>query len=107
MSGLVVDRSRGACHLKPVRRTRPDIELMEDRLLLAVFTVNTVADTLSPDFTSLRRAILLSDQTPGPNTIDFNLPGTAPFTIEVTSAAAADHATGPDRRYQPAGVFWC
>lgn len=46
------------------------------------FSVTTTADS-GPG--SLRQAILDSNSTPGPNTIDFDIPGLAPFIIFPTS----------------------
>jgi len=65
------------------------VELLEDRLAPAVFTVNTVADnTLVDSFTTLREAILAANAAPGADTINFNIPGdpTAVQTINPTSS---------------------
>jgi putative cofactor-binding repeat protein len=80
---------------------RPRLERVEDRLLLATLTVDTADDENdhANDTLSLREAIEVSNgelevsklspqaqaQVDGavssPNTIDFNIPGTGPFTI--------------------------
>src|SRR6478672_4215968 len=66
------------------------VERLEDRSLLATLVVTNTADS-GPG--SLRQAILDSNATPGPNTIDFNVIQEFPlpsgdFTIGIT--------TGPD-----------
>ncbi len=82
----------------PVQRSvrsgrRPWLELLEDRMLLATFTVTDTGDNIS-DTGSLRYAITQSNLTgPGPNTIDFKIPGTGVETI--TPASALPTATVP------------
>ena len=82
----------------PVQRSvrsgrRPWLELLEDRMLLATFTVTDTSDNIS-DTGSLRYAITQSNLTgPGPNTIDFKIPGTGVETI--TPASALPTATVP------------
>lgn len=49
----------------------------------ATFTVTTTADSGAG---SLRQAILNANANPGPNTITFQISGTAPFTIALSSA---------------------
>ena len=72
---------------------RPRLELLEDRVLLATFTVTDTSDSVS-DAGSLRYAITQSNLTgPGPNTIDFKIPGTGVQTI--TTASALPTATVP------------
>jgi hypothetical protein len=91
---------------RPSRLTRRphrpalQVERLEDRLAPATFVVNTNADdndaaaSMPPagaDGTlSLREAIIASNNTPStpaaPNVINFNLAGTAPFTINVGSS---------------------
>src|SRR6516165_2702857 len=95
---------RGACKLA--------LELLEDRQLLSTITVNTTDDgdviTQTSTTLSLRQAIELSNGTlaynsltaaqqalvssppvPGVlNTIDFNIAGPAPHTIQVGSSAS-------------------
>jgi Bacterial Ig-like domain (group 3) len=99
----VPGRRRGARRVFPV-------EILERRQLLATITVNTSADfdgTAGGDALSLRQAIELSDGTlslaalgpsrahlvvggpSSPNTIDFDIPGTGPFTIAPTTGLPA------------------
>ena len=74
-----------------VRRARRRLfplqfEAMESRLLLATFTVTDVSDNVN-DTGSLRYAITQSNLArPGPNIIDFNIPGTGLQGIEPSSA---------------------
>lgn len=94
-------RSVGWSRTRRNRFPRPCVEMLEGRWLLATITVNTAADENSQtDATlSLRAAIEVSNGTlaisalsqaeqaqvngalSSPNTIDFNIPGTGPFTI--------------------------
>jgi CSLREA domain-containing protein len=67
------------------------LETFENRLLFAVFTVNSTADTVDadPTVTTLREAILASNAAAGADTINFNLPlaaGADVATIFVQSA---------------------
>ncbi len=64
------------------RRSRLTLESLEDRRQPAVFVVTTTADE-GPG--SLRQAILDSDSTAGPNTIDFDILGGGVQTIYVGS----------------------
>ena len=63
-------------------RARPRLELIEDRTLLSTvpstFVVSSTADS-GPG--SLRQAIVAADATPGPSTIDFDIPGSGVQTI--------------------------
>ena len=80
----------------------PRLELLEDRMLLATFTVTDTSDSAS-DTGSLRYAITQSNLTgPGPNTIDFNIPGTGVQTIAPALGAADDHRAGDDRWHHAA-----
>ena len=80
---------------------RPHAEVMEDRLLLATFTVSNTLDDTNPG--SLRYAITQSNSTPGPNLITFAIPGTGVHTISpttselppITKAATIDGTTQP------------
>jgi hypothetical protein len=63
-------------------RFRPGLECLEGRCVPAVFLVT---NTLDAGPGSLRQAILDSNATPGPNTIDFAIPGTGVHTIAVGS----------------------
>lgn len=56
------------------RRPRPGLEALEDRLAPAIFNVTTLADGTGPG--TLRAAILSSNTTVGPNTINLTLAGT-------------------------------
>ena len=69
------------------RRIRPILETMEDRLLLATFTVNGTADDGSVG--TLRWAIGQSNATAGSNLIKFAIGGAGVHTIAVTSALPA------------------
>lgn len=65
------------------RTSRLGVEALEDRWLLAVFTVTTVADSGAG---SLRQAILDANATAGQDTIQFAIPGTGNHLIQPTSA---------------------
>src|SRR5438876_716707 len=67
----------------PVCPFRPCLEILEDRLAPALFTVTSAADDLTTPGT-LRQAIMMSNATPGPNTIQFAI-GTGPQTIALNS----------------------
>src|SRR5271165_5582519 len=92
---LTMRRSNSA--LKSRRRQRLSVDVLEDRQLLAIITVNTTADEMAADSTvSLREAIEVSNGTlavsslstqeqaqvngavGNTNTIDFNIPKTDP-----------------------------
>ena len=71
-------------------RKRPPVrlsfDLFEERLLLTTFTVNSAADPFGLEgTTTLRQAIDGSNATPGPDTIDFNIPGPGVHTISLAS----------------------
>jgi CSLREA domain-containing protein len=85
---------------RPARRSpfRPQFDRLEDRSVPAVITVTTLADTVAVDgAVSLREAITSANNnanlnadvvgvgTYGADTIRFNIPGTGPFSIAVTS----------------------
>src|SRR5271157_3503954 len=75
-------RSRGR-KWPPVRLS---FDLFEERLLLTPFTVTSAADPFGLEgTTTLRQAIVDSNATPGPNTIDFNIPGPGVQTISPAS----------------------
>src|SRR5271157_1730375 len=69
MNGVAIGKSRVA-RRQGTRTLRPMIELMEDRVLLATFTVTNNADG-GPG--SLRQAILNANTAPGKDTINFNI----------------------------------
>lgn len=60
------------------RGSRPRVEQVEARRLLATFTVLNVAD-VGPG--SLRQAIIEANTAPGLDDIRFNIPGPGPFSI--------------------------
>ncbi|NQT14577.1 MAG: hypothetical protein HQ582_17605, partial [Planctomycetes bacterium] len=64
-----------------VRPRRLALESLENRLLLS-----TVTNTNDSGLGSLRQAILDANGTPGTDTIDFNIAGLGPHTIQPTSA---------------------
>jgi Domain of unknown function DUF11 len=65
------------------RSIRPRLELLEDRQLLAPFTVSNTADSGTG---SLRQAIIDSNNATGPNTITFKISGAGLHTIAPLSA---------------------
>lgn len=68
-------------HRGAQRRSAPlNLEALEERAVPAVFNVNTLADVLGGANLSLRQAILNSNQTPGPNTINLTVGGTYQLT---------------------------
>lgn len=73
-------------HQLPNRRAvsrRPGLEPLEDRRLLATFTVDSLADDGSTG--TLRWALNQSNNSSDLDTINFDLPGTGVKTIKVTS----------------------
>ncbi len=74
-------------------RTARPLERLEPRTLMAVFTVNSTADILSPPAgtVTLRSAIQAANTSPGPNTINLPLAGTYKIT---TLATATDNSAG-------------
>src|ERR1700733_244711 len=76
------------------RRARPTLEVLEDRLAPAVFTVNSTADILNPTGgpVTLRSAIEQANATPGNNTINLNVAGT--YFITIPGANEDNNATG-------------
>jgi hypothetical protein len=71
------------------RRSRPRLELLEDRLAPAAYTVNALTDTgAGSGFAGdLRYCINASNNNPGPgtNTISFDIPGSGTQTIQLLS----------------------
>src|SRR5262245_40796568 len=68
-------------------RTQPGLESLEDRRLLATFTViNTLDDN---NLGSLRRAINDANGSSGVDLIAFNIPGSGTHTIATTSQLPA------------------
>src|SRR5688500_17386794 len=100
VSRLVASRRRPPA---PGRTYKPFAELLEDRRLLATFTVTNTNDTGAG---SLRQAILDANAAAGPDDIDFNVGGGGAQTIDVgsTTASALPGITDPvslDARTQP------
>ena len=98
MNGVATGKSRAA-RRQGTRTLRPMIEFMEDRVLLATFTVTNSADS-GPG--SLRQAILNANTAPGTGTIDFNIKVGAsvrqlsprPFPPRPTTRPAAANLNG-------------
>jgi CSLREA domain-containing protein len=69
--------ARGSTARPPRRRLLPSLDALEERWTPAVFTVTTLADNAPGPAVSLREAIKMANQAPGPDTIDFaaNLAG--------------------------------
>jgi parallel beta-helix repeat protein len=65
------------------RNTRLGMENLEERALLAVFTVT---NTMDAGAGSLRQAILDANAMAGPDDIEFDIAGAGPHTIQPTSA---------------------
>jgi hypothetical protein len=85
--------SRVGCRLnRSSRRCIPiRLEALEDRLAPAVFNVTTLADG-GPGSGSLRAAILQSNATPGPNTINLTTPG--PYQLSQFNDLSNNGTTG-------------
>jgi hypothetical protein len=87
-------------------RTRPMLELLEDRLSPAVFNVNSLQDLslapgVNPDGTivgtstvTLRSAIQAANMTTGGNTINLTLPGTYQISLAPTTPNESDNQAG-------------
>jgi hypothetical protein len=92
-------------------QARPRVEQLEGRLVPAVYTVNALTDTgagagLAGD---LRYCITQSNSNAGPNTIQFNVPGSGVQTIAVgsTTGQPLPVITTPvtiDGRSEPSGL---
>jgi hypothetical protein len=81
--------------VKPrTRRSRFSLELLEDRIVPAVFNVNSTADILTPPSgtVTLRSAIEQANKTPGGNTINLTVAGT--YKITLLGANEDKNATG-------------
>ena len=111
---MAIVNAPGGCRHGLVRKARPVAEVLEGRQLLAAITVNSAGDADGADggtTLSLRQAIevangtlavaaltstqqsLVSGALSSPNTIDFDIAGTGPFTIK--PATALPNITAP------------
>src|SRR5882724_4188846 len=71
------------CRRSAVRlRVRPSLEILEDRLAPAVFTVTTANDSGAG---SLRVALTSANMSAGADTIQFNIPGAGTHVIPLSS----------------------
>jgi hypothetical protein len=88
-------QGRNTCRKPRPRRAFLSLEQMEDRLVPAVFNVNSLADILTPPsgVVTMRSAIQAANQTPGGNTINLTLPGTYKITLAGTPGET-DNAAG-------------
>jgi CSLREA domain-containing protein len=76
------------------RRLR--VEQLEDRRMLAVFTVNTLDDLVANDgVTSLREAITQANSAAGVDTINFSVNGTIDIASQLPTITGAVTITGP------------
>ena len=84
------------------RRSRLNVEMLEDRIAPAVFNVNSLADILNPPLgvVTLRSAIEATNATAGSNTINLTVAGT--YAIKLAGAGEDNNATG-DFDILPAG----
>ena len=81
--------SRKSASTQPVSRSRRSylaLERLEERSLLTVFTVLNTNDS---GVGSLRQALLDANASPDADTIAFNIPGPAPYPVQVRSALPA------------------
>ncbi|HZN63900.1 MAG TPA: hypothetical protein VFB66_01275, partial [Tepidisphaeraceae bacterium] len=84
---------RGPRHAGPANPfARPSVEHLEPRTLLATFTVTNV-ENLGDG--SLRKAIADANNAPGPDVINFAIPGNGPHVISVARAVANDPNSAP------------
>src|SRR5271165_2095668 len=67
------------------KTVRPVCELMERRELLSAIVVSNTSDSSNPSQYSLRWAILQVNAQTGPSTIQFDIPGGGPQSIQLTS----------------------
>ncbi len=84
--------SRSGCKVRyarllPDRRRRFLVKPLEGREMLSTFTVTNKADTTATG--TLRWAITQSNNTSGPNTINFAISGTGVHTLDLGSALPA------------------
>lgn len=78
-------------HTRPLR-ARPRLEMLEDRLAPALFTVNSLANSGAG---SLRDAITAVNADPGADTIDFSVTGTIQLTSALPAITGTLEITGP------------
>ena len=104
LSGLFVKvapstRGHRSAKARPKRAfsTRLGIEGLEDRLAPAVFTVNTLADTVdaNPAVTSLRKAITAANSMAGDDIINFSVTGTINLTGALPDLSSNIQIQGP------------
>src|SRR4051794_24109240 len=81
----------------PRRAARPQVEILESRVVPSTYVVNSVLDrpdlspgngvvnTATSGVRTLRAAIMEANAHAGPDTIRFNIPGAGPHTIRPTS----------------------
>src|SRR5262245_3979453 len=80
-------------------RRRPQLESLEERAMLATYTVDSTADTIATDSsTTLREALIAAYSNSGADTIDFaaTLIASGPVTITL-AYDGADSGTAPDQ----------
>ena len=112
-------RRRRARRLRQARYCRTRLELLEDRRLLSLYVVNLTSDL--PDRTplgdgkvdvdldtpgdqvTLRGAIMDANQSPGKDTVEFNIPGPGPHVIQPVTALPGDYRAADDQRLFAAG----
>jgi hypothetical protein len=93
-------KSRSSARRAGIRRRPLTLELLEHRIVPAVFKVNSTADILAPPMgvVTLRSAIEHANHTPGGNTIELTVPGVYKITIPPASPddtpATENNATG-------------
>jgi parallel beta-helix repeat protein len=84
-------------------RSRPWLEVLEDRLSPATITVTNTGDSAAPGSGSLRAAILAANSHPG-STIDFKISGSGAHVIQPASALPAIMAPVVINGYSEAGA---
>ena len=88
-----LQRRKGSSN-SPKPRLGLSLETLEDRLVPAVFNVNSLADLLTPPAgaVTLRSAIQAANASPGDDTINLTLPGT--YQITLSGSGEDMNATG-------------
>jgi CSLREA domain-containing protein len=95
-----------SCTPKLQRRKKMQLEVLEDRWLLAVITVNTTADDTTPDATlSLREAIEVSDGTLAVSSLSTQEQAQVSGAIATTNMIGFNIPT-TDPGYDPATGVW-